>query len=205
MGVMLDILKNGNYVDTPYNNFYEIKARDLNKNLIQMKEYQKKVLLVVNVSPYDKNSKSEFEKLLKLKETLGENFEILAFPSGEIEKVNVSDREMKEEILSKDFIDKNKINIFNRVYLNGNEICEVFKYCLRNSNFFRMREGTAKPIHNNFVKFLIDKKGKVFSQYLPDGENVEKQIIEDANKLLFEEGNKEIKIREDFISYDKYI
>lgn len=203
---MLDLFKKGNYVDNPYNNFYEIKARDFDKNIIQMKNYQKKVLLIVNISPYDKNFKNEFESLQKLKENLGENFEILAFPSSELENIYISDREMREEILKKDFVDNQKINIFNRVYLNGNEISEVFKFCLRNSNFFRMREGTAKPITNNFVKFLIDKKGKIYSQYLPDDENVENQIFEDARKLLFNDDNiKDIKIREDFINYDKYI
>ena len=185
MGNTLVLFKKGNYVDNPYNNFFEINARDINKNITSMKEYNKKVILVVNVSPFDKDSKSEFEKLNKLKESLGDGFEILAFPSGEIDRINVSDNEMKEAILAKKFIDTNKIKVYNRVYFNGSETCEVLKYCLRNSNFFRMREGTSKFLEKNFVKFLIDKKGKVYSQYLPDLDIEE--IIVDARKLLMEE------------------
>lgn len=212
MGMMMDLFKKGNYVDNPYSSFYEISARDMEKNIINMKDYHRKVLLVVNVSPFDKNSKTEFEKLKDLKEALGDNFEVLAFPSGELEKVYISDREMKQEINSREFIDKNKIKIFNRIFLNGNEICEVFKFCLRNSSFFRLREGTSIPMNKNFVKFLIDKNGKVYSQYLPDTENVENLLLEDAKKLLLDreessksDYKKEIKIRSDFISYDKFI
>ena len=37
MGVMHDLFRSGNYVDNPYKSFFEIKARDLNKNIVQMK------------------------------------------------------------------------------------------------------------------------------------------------------------------------
>ena len=63
MGVMHDIFKKGNYVDNPYKSFFEIKAKDLNKNMIHMNQFYKNIVLVVNISPIDKNLKEEYENL----------------------------------------------------------------------------------------------------------------------------------------------
>ena len=205
MGMMLDLYKKGNYVDNPYNNFYEINARDLNKNPISMDKFKSKVLLIVNFNPFDKNLKQTYEKLIEMKENLGQDFEILAFPSSELDKINASDREIKDQILSKEFVDQEKINVFNRVYLNGDEIAEVYKYCQKNSGFFRVREGTSKPIEKNFVKFLIDKNGKVYSQYDKNNDEEENVLLDDAKKLLEKTGEKNIVIRKDFTRYDKFI
>ena len=74
---MHDIFKKGNYVDNPYKSFFDIKARDLNKNMIHMNQFYKNILLIVNISPVDKNLKDEYEKLIQLKESYkDENFEI---------------------------------------------------------------------------------------------------------------------------------
>ena len=203
--MMLDLFKKGNYVDNPYKNFYEISARDINKNPISMQKYKSKVLLVTNFNPFDKDLKDSYDKLIEMKENLGQDFEILAFPSSELDKKNASDREIKDQILSWEFLDKEKINIFNRVYLNGDEIAEVFKFCLKNSGFFRVREGTSRQIENNFVKFLIDKNGKVYSHYDKLNNDEEDVLLNDARKLLSQNVDKNISIRNDFTNYDKFI
>jgi glutathione peroxidase len=206
MGMIFDLLKKGNYVDNPYKNFYEISARDINKYPISMEKFKNKVILVTNFNPFDKNLKDSYEKLIELKENLGEDFEILAFPSSELDKINSSDKEIKEKILSNEYINMEKINIFNRVYLNGDEISEVYKYCQKNSGYFRVREGTAKPIEENFVKFLIDKNGKVHSHYNNNSSNSKDNVLlEDAKKLLEQKVNNNISIRNDFTKFDKYI
>ena len=80
---MQDLFRKGNYVDNPYNNFFEIRARDIDKNYVHMNQFNKKIILVVNISPVDKNLKLEYDKLLQLKDSFqNENLEILAFPSG---------------------------------------------------------------------------------------------------------------------------
>jgi glutathione peroxidase len=204
MGVIMDLYKKGNYVETPYNNFYEIKARDLNKNFIKMDSFERKILLVVNISPYDKNLENEFEKLLILKNSFkNENFEILAFPSAQIDNVEVSDREMKEKLLDLDIVKNNiqKIHLFNRVYLNGEETAEALKFCYRNSSLYMYREGKAKFLDKNFSKFLINNKGNVYAYYRPetDLDEIEKNI-----EYLISEKAEKIKIRHDYINFNKF-
>jgi len=112
----MDLFKKGTYADTPYSNFFEIKARNLEKKLVNMSDYEKKVLLLVNVSPFDPNFKEEFQKLndLKLKYK-NEPFEILAFPCSQLDKKELTDQEMKSKI---EEVGKLNFNIFNRVSLN---------------------------------------------------------------------------------------
>jgi glutathione peroxidase len=206
MGTMLDLYRKGNYVDNPYKNFYEIKARDLNKNLISMDKYQDKILLVVNFCPFNKDVDEGFknlDNLLNKIENKDKNFEILAFPSCETDNLEVSDKEMKEKIMQfEKFKQNNKYNIFNRVYMNGPEIAEVYKYCLRNSKLFKYKEGKSELLNQNFSKFLINKKGKVYNHY---GQyTIQEDILEDINKLLKDQFVKNIDIRNKFSNYDKY-
>jgi len=116
MGVMLDLFRKGTYADNPYNNFFEIKARNLDKKTINMSDYEKKVVLLVNVSPFDQNSKEEFKKLNELKlKYKNEPFEILAFPSSQIDKKVLTDDEMKlkmKEVGDINFSVFNRVNIY---------------------------------------------------------------------------------------------
>lgn len=204
MGVMLDIFKKGNYVETPYNNFFEIKARDYEKNTIKMDKFYKNIVLVVNISPYDKNFDNELQKLLKLKEAfINDNLEILAFPSSQLEEIEVSDKDLKNILLSKEIIKNNldKIKLFNRVYVNGEETSEVFKYCYRNSSMFQFREGKSILLDKNFTKFLISKTGMIHSFYTPD---VDYEEIHKNIKYLMAQRLEKIKIRDDFIDFNKF-
>jgi glutathione peroxidase len=203
MGVMMDLFKKGNYVDTPYHNFFEIRARDINKNHIQMRKFLKNIILVVNVSPLDPKFEEEYEKLIKLKNDLkGENFEILAFPSTQIDKVELSDREMKEKLMSIDTVrnNLNSVRLFNRVYLNGEEISDVFKYCYRNSSLFMYREGKSRLMNENFSKFLISKDGKVYN-YFPKDTDIDE--IEKNVKFLSVQREQIDSIRDNFINFNK--
>ena len=101
----MDIFKKGNFVETPYQNLFEIKAKDLNKNLIKLDQFYKSILLVVNISPFDKNFEEEFKKLIDLKNSfLKDNFEVLAFPSAQIDNVELSDKEMVDILMSNEII-----------------------------------------------------------------------------------------------------
>lgn len=201
---MMDLFKKGNYVETPYKNFYEIQARDLDKNIFKMKDLNKKILLVVNISPFDKNWENEFEKLIEIKKNYkNDKFEILAFPSGQIDNVEISDREMKDKLLNLEIVKNNlnAIKIFNRVYMNGSETSEVFKYCYRNSPLYMYREGKSKFLNKNFSKFLINNNGIVYAYYSSD---VEIEEIEKNIEYLIVQRPEKINIREDFINLNKF-
>ena len=204
MGVMMDLFKKGNYVDTPYNNFFEIKARDMDKNVIKMANFYKNIILVVNISPYDKNFEKEFNNLISLKtEFRDQPLEILAFPSSQLDNKELSDREMKEKLLLEEMVKNNldKIRVFNRVYVNGPETSEVMKFCYRNSSLFMIREGLSMPLYKNFSKFLITKNGVVHSYYSPESD---KEELEKNIKYLINQKMENIKIRDDFINFNKY-
>ena len=193
---MLDLFHNRNYVENPYNNFFEIRARDIDKNIINFSEYKNKVCLVVNYCPKTDN----LQNMIELKNKFSkDSFEILAFPSCENEKIYLSNKEMKDEILKND---TDGIKVFNRVYLNGDEIAEVYKYCLRNSNFFDIRKGTAQRINKKFEKFLIKKNGKLYGYFHRD---ILIDEIEENIKNLLSDKNENISIRKDYINYNKYI
>jgi len=204
MGVMHDIFKKGNYVDNPYKSFFEIKAKDLNKNMIHMNQFYKNIVLVVNISPVDKNLKEEYDKLIQLKESFkDEKFEILAFPSAQLDNVELSDREMKEQLMSIDYVkeNSNKIKLFNRVYLNGEEISEVFKYLYRNSSLFMYREGKSVLLNENNSKFLVSRDGQVYS-YFGSHTDID-EIKKNINYLLAQKVDNQ-PIRNDFINFNKF-
>lgn len=204
MGVMMDLFKKGNYVENPYQNFFEIKAKDIDKNVIRLDKYYTNTLLVANISPCDKNFIQEYEKLIQLKNSFkNEPFEILAFPSCQIDNLELSDLEIKDKLLSEDIVQKNldKIRLFNRVYVNGEEIPEVLKFCYRNSSLFMFREGKANYLDKNFSKFLIARNGSVYN-YFPaevDNDEIEKNI-----KYLIVQKLEKTKVRDDFINYNKF-
>ena len=204
MGVMHDLFRSGNYVDNPYKSFFEIKARDLNKNLVQMNQYYKNILLVVNISPTDNNLKEEYDKLTTLKECFkNDNFEILAFPSAQLDNVEISDREMKEQLMSIEYVkdNMNSVRLFNRVYLNGEEISEVYKFLLRNSSLFMYREGKSQLLKENNSKFLLSKDGQVYSYY---GRDTDMEEIKKNIRYLLAQ-NVDIKpVRNDLINFNKF-
>jgi glutathione peroxidase-family protein len=204
MGIMLDLFqRNRYYVENPYNNFFELKAKDMDKNLVSFEDYKNKVLLIVNFCPLvsDINLlKTEFNKLNDLKSSFKNNFEILAFPS--CSGKQLSDKEMKEAVhKSLTNEDDKTIKIFNRIYLNSNdELSDVYKFCLRNSSLFDVKKGTAESV-KDLSKFLIRKNGKVFEYYTND---IPISEIEDNIRNLLNDKKNNIEIRTDFINYNKY-
>jgi glutathione peroxidase-family protein len=207
MGIMLDLFqRNRYYVETPYNNFFELKAKDINKNIVPFSTYNHKVILVFNFCPAADNMslKSQFEKLNELKTSINNpRFEVFAFPSCQTidSNINLSDNESRELILKKnDIIDINNLRMFNRVYLNSSEMADVYKFCLKNSSLFDKTKGTAEGVRD-YTKFLISKNGKVYEHYTRDIPNDE---LEDNIRNLLNERESNIDLRTDYINYNKY-
>lgn len=153
MGGIINMYAKGIYVDNPYRNFYEIKAYDLNRNLFTMKNYLNKVLIIVNVSPFDPDAQKEFEKLEELKKKFNDNVEILLFPCLEFDKKEIENKELINEL--KKYSLMNNFKLFNRVNVSKYECAEIFKFCLRNSMLFELTRGKAKPLPNNFSKVVF--------------------------------------------------
>jgi glutathione peroxidase-family protein len=199
MGIMMDLFqRNRLYVDNPYNNFFELKAKDLQGEIVPFSKYANKVTLVYNFCPLtDANFlKSEFEKLDSLK-SAHKKLEILAFPS--CPGKQISDNEMSNLIKANQNI--SGIKVFNRIYLDSSELSDVYKYCLRNSSLFDLKKGTAQGVPD-FSKFLIRKNGKVYEYYTHDMPFDE---IDDNIRNLESEKDSHVGIRTDYIRYNKYL
>jgi glutathione peroxidase-family protein len=110
---------------------------------------------------------------------------------------------MKEQLMSIDFVkdNMNKIKLFNRIYLNGEEIAEVYKYLYRNSSLFMYREGKSMILEENNSKFLVAKDGQVYS-YFPNTTDID-EIKKNIQYLLAQKADN-LQIRNDFINFNKF-
>lgn len=197
MGITLDIFSKGTFCDNPYNNIYEVPIKNIDKEDFQMKMFMNKNLIISNVSP-NSDIKLIKEKIVDLKK-LKNLDEIIIVPSNSLDNSNFSTSEIKSKF--KDISDD--CYILNRVYIKGYEICELYKYLLRNSSLFARRKGKANDIKEDFTLFLVSNKGDVS---LLENNNID-MIQNKLNEIpRFDETNKtNFKIRSDFINLGKYV
>lgn len=153
---------------------YDISMRDIHQNLINFSQYQGKVLLIVNTACKWLLTGKNFQQLSMLhNQYRGKGFEVLAFPCNQFFW-----REFKtpEQIIR--YTQRLNINftVFEKINVNGNNTCELFKYLRK----FSQLKGTK--IGLNYGKFLIDRNGKVFKYYKPLVDPL--SIVQDIDGLL---------------------
>ena len=137
-------------------NIFELNATNIEGNQVSLKQYQGKVLLVVNTAsrcgftPQYKSLEKVFKKY-KEKE-----FVVLAFPSNDFRQELSSNEEIK------DFCEAYQLSfpIFAEGKVKGFGKQDVFKYLTEDSN------GKSKgEIRWNFEKFLVNRDGKLFKRF----------------------------------------
>ena len=157
--------------------FYDFKARKMNGQEVRMKEYEGKVILVVNTASKC-GLTPQFEGLEELyKEYKDKGLEILGFPCNQFAE---QDKGSNEEIHQ--FCQLNygvSFTMFEKIDVNGDNAHPLYKFLKRE----------AKGVFNenikwNFTKFLIDSKGNVVKRYAPITKP--QKIKEDIEKLLKE-------------------
>lgn len=140
--------------------FYAYKARKMNGQEVRMKEYEGKVVLVVNTASKC-GLTPQFKELEELyKEYKDRGFEILGFPCNQFAK---QDSGTNKEI--HDFCQLNygvTFNMFEKINVNGKDAHPLYKY-LKDS----AKGLLSKEIKWNFTKFLIDSNGNVIKRYAP--------------------------------------
>ena len=140
--------------------FYDFKAKKMNGQEVSMKEYEGKVVLVVNTASKC-GLTPQFEGLEELyKEYKKDGFEILGFPCNQFAK---QDSGSNEEIHS--FCQLNygvSFTMFEKIDVNGKNSHPLYKYLKNESKGLLSNE-----IKWNFTKFLIDSKGNVVKRYAP--------------------------------------
>lgn len=140
--------------------FYDFKAKKINGQEVEMKDYEGKVVLIVNTASKCSFT-PQFAELENLyKEYKDSGLEILGFPCNQFAK---QDSGSNEEIHS--FCQLNygvSFNMFEKIEVNGKNAHPLYR-------FLKDQQGgiMGSDIKWNFTKFLIDRDGNVVKRYAP--------------------------------------
>lgn len=155
--------------------FYDYMVKDAEGNNVSMKEYEGKVLLIVNTAT-GCGFTPQYEGLQNLYEKYQEQgLEILDFPCNQFGN---QASETEEKIV--DFCQSRygvTFKMFKKVEVNGEDAEPLFKY-LREQKGGMM----GNKIKWNFTKFLVDRNGNVVERFAPT--TTPEQIDAAVAKLL---------------------
>ena len=155
---------------------YDFSADDYKGDQVALKDYQGKVMLIVNTASacgFTPQYKGLQELYDKHKE---QGFEILAFPCNQFREQEKGDNAEIKQFCDLHF--NIKFPLFGKIDVNGDNAHPLF-------NFLKEQAPGilgSKGIKWNFTKFLINKQGEVIKRYAPA---TKPQAIEaDIEKLL---------------------
>lgn len=168
-------------------NVYDFTVKDVDQKNISLKDYQGKVLLIIN-SATKCGLTPQYEGIEKLYENYQkQGFEVLDFPCNQfMNQAPGTDQELKS------FCELNygtKFKTFAKIDVNGKNAHSLYKF-LRNEKkkdlgdsgkvSFLSRLIPNTSIKWNFTKFLVDRNGNVIHRFGPgfQPEKIEKYIKE---------------------------
>ncbi|WP_448212137.1 glutathione peroxidase [Colwellia sp. MEBiC06753] len=138
---------------------YQFSAQDYRGQTVDLKDYEGKVLLIVNTASAC-GFTPQYEGLQKLYDKYkDQGFEVLAFPCNQFQQ---QEKGSNEEI--KSFCDLHfniQFPLFGKIDVNGDNAHPLYKYLKAQAPGILGTEG----IKWNFTKFLIGKDGKVVKRY----------------------------------------
>lgn len=154
---------------------HDFQVKDAKGNIISLKDYAGKVLLIVNTA-----SKCGFtrqyaglEELYKSYQAKG--LEILGFPCDQFAHQEPGSNEEIQTFCQMNY--GVTFPVMAKIEVNGNNAEPLFKY-LRSQT----KELLGDAIKWNFTKFLIDKEGHVIKRFAPNFEPSD--IAPEIEKLL---------------------
>ncbi|MDP5275410.1 glutathione peroxidase [Chengkuizengella axinellae] len=140
---------------------YEYTAKTIKGEEISLKNYEGKVILIVNTAS-ECGYTPQYKQLQELHETYSEQgLVVLGFPCNQF-----GEQEPGEESDIERFCELNygvTFQMFTKVDVNGEHVHPLFTYLKQEAP----SESGAEDIEWNFTKFLIDKSGKRISRYSP--------------------------------------
>ena len=154
---------------------YEFKVKNQKGEDISLKDYEGKVLLVVNTATHC-GFTPQYDGLEKLyEEHHDKGFEILDFPCNQFFRQAPESDEEINHICSLRF--NTKFPRFKKVDVNGKNAEPLFVHlCSFN--------GKYKKVKWNFTKFLVNKKGEVIARFEP---TTKPEDIEESIKKALDE------------------
>lgn len=156
--------------DRKTDSIYNLEFKSINGDLISMREFKGKVVLVVNVASLC-GFTSQYNKLQELyKKFNNKGFEIIAFPCNQF-----GNQEPGTPSEIKSFCERNyniSFLIADKIKVNGPLTHDIYNYFKALSN-----RNLNKKIRWNFTKFIIDKNGTVIDRFGPMQSPMSKSII----------------------------
>ena len=155
---------------------YNISVKDIDMNSVDLRTYEGKTLLIVNVAskcgftPQYKDLQNLYEKYQE------QGLEVLGFPCNQF---GAQEPGTNEEV--KSFRDLNynvSFRMFDKIDVNGSNASPLFKYLKHESP----ESWVPEAVKWNFTKFLVNSDGKVVKRFAPkDGKS---EIEPELQKIL---------------------
>ncbi len=140
--------------------FYGFSAKSIRGSEVSMKEYEGKVVLVVNTASKC-GLTPQFKDLEALyREYKNHGFEVLGFPCNQFASQDSGSNQEIQEFCQLNY--GVTFSMFEKVDVNGEAAHPLFKYLKEEANSI-----LGKKIKWNFTKFLVDSKGNVVKRFAP--------------------------------------
>ncbi|MBP6981784.1 glutathione peroxidase [Candidatus Gracilibacteria bacterium] len=139
---------------------YDFSVKKANSEEMSLKEYDGKVLLIVNTATKC-GLAGQFEELENLHQKYKEQgFIVLGFPCGQFANQEPGTDEEIQSACKMNF--GVTFPLFKKIEVNGGNTDPLYKY-------LKSKKGGwfSRGIKWNFTKFLIDKEGNVIERYAP--------------------------------------
>ena len=138
---------------------YQFSANTISGQEVSLKDYQGKVLLIVNTASKC-GFTPQFEGLESLyKEFREQGFEILAFPCNQFGSQEPGTATEIQEFCQLNY--KVSFPMFEKIEVNGNDAHPLYD-CLKSQAKGLLGSTSIKW---NFTKFLVDQNGRVLKRY----------------------------------------
>ncbi|MBA6231629.1 MULTISPECIES: glutathione peroxidase [unclassified Colwellia] len=155
---------------------YQFNALNNKKEIVELKDFQNKVMLIVNTASAC-GFTPQYEGLQSLySEYQTQGLEVLAFPCNQFKQ---QEKGSNEEI--KQFCDLTfniKFPLFDKIDVNGDSTHPLFTFLKAQAPGIL----GSKSIKWNFTKFLVNRQGQVIKRYAPTTKP--ESIKADIEKLL---------------------
>ena len=157
-----------------YKSFYDLEIESINGEIIKIKDFQNKVILIVNTASYCGFTK-QYEDLQDLWDQYkSKGLIVLGVPSDTFNQEKKNNSEVKK------FCEVNfDINfpLSSITYVKGENVHELFKWAADN-------HGKSAIPKWNFYKILINKEGKVEDTYSSFTKPLSNKIIKKIESIL---------------------
>ncbi len=151
---------------------YDYQVKDSKGNLVNMKDYEGKVVLIVNTAT-GCGLTPQYEGLQDLYEKYKEKgFEILDFPCNQFrQQASGTEEEIQNFCQSRYGV---TFPMFSKIEVNGENEDALFRFLKS-----QQKGILGTKIKWNFTKFLVDKKGNVVERFAPttQAEKIDAKVL----------------------------